>query len=60
MKKSKAAKKETETRSVTISFQIRPSLKAALESAATADQRSLSQLIAMELEAAMRAKGFLK
>lgn len=57
-KKTKAPEKEA--RSVTLSFQVRPSLKAALESAAAADERSVSQVAAMELEAAMKAKGFLK
>jgi hypothetical protein len=57
-KKPGVVKKEP--RDTPISFRIKPSLKVALEQAAGADQRSVSQLIAMELEAAMRAKGFLK
>jgi len=57
-KKPSAPKKEP--RDTPISFRIKTSLKVALEQAAEADQRSVSQLIAMELEAAMKAKGFLK
>jgi hypothetical protein len=52
--------KAAETRSAGIAFQIRPSLKAALQTAADAEQRSLSQLIAIRLEAAMKAEGYLK
>jgi hypothetical protein len=59
-----AAKKvpvpKKEAREMPMSFRIKPSLKAALEKAAEAERRSVSQLIELELEAAMKAEGFWK
>jgi predicted HicB family RNase H-like nuclease len=52
--------KKKEIRDMPMSFRIKPSLKAALEAAAEKEQRSVSQLVAMRLEAVMRAEGFLK
>jgi hypothetical protein len=49
-----------EPRSVTISFQITPSLKAALMAAAETEQRSISQVVAMRLDEAMKSEGYLK
>ncbi|TPV99339.1 MAG: hypothetical protein USCAAHI_01216 [Beijerinckiaceae bacterium] len=60
VKKVKASAPKTEARSITLSFQVRPSLKAALVSAAASEQRSVSQVAIMRLEAAMKAEGFLK
>jgi predicted HicB family RNase H-like nuclease len=59
-KKVKSPAPKTETRSVTLSFQVRPSLKAALASAAMEEQRSVSQVAIMRLEAAMKTEGYLK
>ena len=56
----KKATLQDEPRDIPMSFRVRPSLKAALEKAAKADRRSVSQLIEIALEAAMREKGFLK
>jgi uncharacterized protein (DUF1778 family) len=52
--------KKKESRDMPMSFRITPSLKAALEKAAEAERRSVSQIVALELEAAMKSKGFLK
>jgi hypothetical protein len=49
-----------ERRDVPIAFRGTPSLKRALEEAAEADRRSMSALVEVLLEAAMREKGFLK
>ena len=53
----KAAK---EQRSASIAFRIKPSLKKALAAAAEADRRSMSAMVEVLLEEALRAKGFLK
>jgi predicted HicB family RNase H-like nuclease len=52
--------KVAEPRDTPISFRVKPSLKKALENAAAADRRSMSQLIILELEDAMKSKGYLK
>ena len=58
--KAKLAPEKSEPRDTPISFRVKPSLKKALETAAAEDRRSMSQLIILELEEAMKAKGFLK
>jgi predicted HicB family RNase H-like nuclease len=60
MSAKKIAVPKKEPRAMPMSFRITHSLKTALESAAAAERRSVSQLIELELEAAMKAKGFLK
>jgi hypothetical protein len=49
-----------ETRDVPVSLRLRPSLHKALIAAAIADRRSVSQMIEIELEEAMKAKGYLR
>jgi hypothetical protein len=60
MARKKTAVPKKEAREMPMSFRIKPSLKVALEKAAEAERRSVSQMIELELEAAMKAKGFLK
>ena len=60
MSAKKVAAPKKELSDAPISFRIRPTLKTALEAAAEADRRSVSQWIVLELEASLKAKGFLK
>jgi hypothetical protein len=60
MNAKKVLPPKRELRGIPISVRITPSLRDALEQAAAEDARSMSQVIALALEAAMKERGFLK
>jgi hypothetical protein len=60
MNAKKVVLPKRELRGIPISVRVTPSLRAALEQAAAEDVRSVSQVIALALEAAMRERGYLK
>jgi uncharacterized protein (DUF1778 family) len=49
-----------EAREVPLALRITPSLKKAVEAAASAERRSISQIVLLRLEAAMKQEGYLK
>ena len=60
MNAKKAVPPKKELRGIPISVRVTPSLRGALERAAADDARSVSQVIALALEAAMKERGLLK